>query len=507
MSNDQITAYHGTPHDFDQFDTSKIGTGEGAQSYGHGLYFAESEPVAKGYRDKLSSVSPKALEQYFKPGETIAGYGGKDKVLDYDPQSRVVKVQGIDSRGKLEPHVRTHQTMPDLNEVNAAFKERGLDPHIPGHMYEVHINAHPHHMLDWDKPLSEQPHITSKVMTPELIDQINRYRAGWKLGDIKPNFSNLTGEDLYAHLSQPVSGQKGNDKAASKHLSNLGIHGIRYLDAGSRNAQGDPTHNYVVFDHNRVSVKRKYAQGGDVEAYGDGGSTHEPHQRAEEQGYSIKGYHFTRGPKAQSIAKSKQFDPYLSEGGENATFFWDNPQAAHDWAHFAGGVDPNKPQEKMTPNELDRLSRFAPSMLPVRIHPGKHTIVNWPEAVGFHHYASHAMKKLIQNARSEGYDTIRIKNMREGDVEDELGKDLETPHDQIAVLNPAMIRSEFAQFDPARQHENDIGARKGGTIDRENVDYKKMPHSRIVEHALGKISAPLPALDPHLMAAIAGRRS
>jgi hypothetical protein len=263
------------------------------------------------------------------------------------------------------------------------------------------------------------------------------------------------------------------------------------------------------------AIRRAYKKGGKVEgsiwhekdAYGDGGTTHEPHQRAEEQGYSIKGYHFTRGPKAQSIAKSKQFDPYLSEGGENATFFWDNPQAANDWAHFSGGVDPNKPQEKMTPNELDRLSRFAPSIFPVRIHPGKHTVVNWPEATGLHSYDNVKMKKLIQNARNEGYDTVRIKNMREGDVEHELEKYPETPHDQIAVLNPNVIRSEFAQFDPARQHENDIGARKGGTINKENVDYKNMPHSPIVEHVLNKISAPLPALDPHFLAAIAGRRS
>jgi hypothetical protein len=442
-------------------------------------------------------------------------------------------------------------------------------------------------------------------------------------------------ERLTSPLAYKLTGGEGQ-KSASDFLQSIGIHGIRYLDAGSRNAQGDPTHNYVVFDHNRVSVKRKYAQGGDVEAYGDGGETSEfdpdqkynghishikylpthaiehsrmagevhfvsddvarnmdysepvettafrynhnhdehvpsvilsnghhrlaaakqmgvpylpvtvyaqnakghklnalkalsdkiernlsnlditkseggdvegykPHQRAEEQGYSIKGYHFTRGPKAQSIAKSKQFDPYLSEGEENATFFWDNPQAANDWAHFRGGVDPNKPQEKMTSNELDRLSRVAPSMFPVRIHPGKHTVVNWPEATGLHSYDNVKMKKLIQNARNEGYDTIRIKNMREGDVEHELENYLETPHDQIAVLNPAMIRSEFAQFDPARQHENDIGARKGGTIDRENVDYKKIPHSPIVEHALGKIGAPLPASMP-LIGSLTGRR-
>ena len=43
-----IRAFHGSPHDFDKFDVSKIGTGEGAQAYGHGLYFAENEGVAKG---------------------------------------------------------------------------------------------------------------------------------------------------------------------------------------------------------------------------------------------------------------------------------------------------------------------------------------------------------------------------------------------------------------------------------------------------------------------------
>ena len=41
-----IRAYHSSPHDFDKFDLAKIGTGEGAQVYGHGLYFAESPAVS-----------------------------------------------------------------------------------------------------------------------------------------------------------------------------------------------------------------------------------------------------------------------------------------------------------------------------------------------------------------------------------------------------------------------------------------------------------------------------
>jgi hypothetical protein len=43
-----IRAYHGSPHSFDKFSTSQIGTGEGAQAYGRGLYFAEREKTAEG---------------------------------------------------------------------------------------------------------------------------------------------------------------------------------------------------------------------------------------------------------------------------------------------------------------------------------------------------------------------------------------------------------------------------------------------------------------------------
>src|SRR3990167_1126141 len=48
-----VTVFHGSPHEFSAFDASKIGTGEGAQAYGHGLYFAENIGVAKGYHDAL----------------------------------------------------------------------------------------------------------------------------------------------------------------------------------------------------------------------------------------------------------------------------------------------------------------------------------------------------------------------------------------------------------------------------------------------------------------------
>lgn len=53
--------YHGSPHDFEEFSTSAIGTGEGAAAYGWGLYFAEDPAIAGHYFDTLSG-EPQILE-------------------------------------------------------------------------------------------------------------------------------------------------------------------------------------------------------------------------------------------------------------------------------------------------------------------------------------------------------------------------------------------------------------------------------------------------------------
>ena len=183
---------------------------------------------------------------------------------------------------------------------------------------------------------------------------------------------------------------------------------------------------------------------------------HEPHKRAEEQGYSIKGYHFTRGNLAQNIAKTGKFDPTRSfSPDEEATFFWTHPEAANEWAKLHGsGIHP-----PTTPMAEDALNRRSPVIMPVRINPRKHLDVNWLEhsqnLQSPEYYNPQLMGNLINHAKRNGYDTMRIRNMSEG---------MSQPHDQIAVLNPSVIRSEFAQFNPERQHENDIGAHTGGYI-------------------------------------------
>ena len=56
----------------------------------------------------------------------------------------------------------------------------------------------------------------------------------------------------------------GDREKVSKDLANLGVPGIKYLDAGSRGKNENPTRNYVVFNHDHVKVRRKYMRGGAV---------------------------------------------------------------------------------------------------------------------------------------------------------------------------------------------------------------------------------------------------
>ena len=57
-----LDVYHGTPHTLPpternplgEFDASKIGTGEGAQAYGYGIYTAEARKTGERYRSQLA---------------------------------------------------------------------------------------------------------------------------------------------------------------------------------------------------------------------------------------------------------------------------------------------------------------------------------------------------------------------------------------------------------------------------------------------------------------------
>ena len=269
-----IRAFHGSPHSFDKFDMSKIGTGEGAQAYGHGLYFAENENIAKSYRETLAG-KPKpisfevggvdAWENYDKlPIETKRGVGELHARLSpyKDPSSPDLLAQT--QRG-LENTIKNYETgaIPmderGYEDVKAALKVltegqfRVRPAETPGSMYEVNINADPNAFLDWDKPLSEQPEAVRKATAAALTDR------GLPLGpDGQPL---MLQRDPRGELVNASLTAFGDAKNTPELLQKHGIPGIKYLDAGSRGA-GDGTRNYVVFDDKLIEIVKKYGIAG-----------------------------------------------------------------------------------------------------------------------------------------------------------------------------------------------------------------------------------------------------
>ena len=218
------TVWHGSPHRFDKFDSSKIGTGEGAQAYGHGLYFADNPAVARSYIS--AGQATKAPD---RATEMVA------RALDASG--------GVDSKARAWLASRL-QTSPV--EFQAMYK-RALDNFDAlkptGTLYRVDLPDDAiARMLDWDAPLSKQPEAVQK-WAGKAFDQ-NFMR--WVREGRVPALADAVGGDLYTMMG------KSPDVAAS--LRTAGVPGIRYLDGGSRGA-GAGTRNYVVLPGNEGLLK------------------------------------------------------------------------------------------------------------------------------------------------------------------------------------------------------------------------------------------------------------
>ena len=227
-----IRAYHGSPHDFDKFDSSRIGTGEGAQAYGHGLYFADNEAVARSYREGLTNKAMPFADAGPSPRKTAWS---------------VVRNSPDQPDAELVPFVRNAWPNASDDELSAAVRDARAQLQ-PGRMYEVNINADPADFLDWDKPLSEQAGVTAKLEASGFTKAPWPY-SGWK----SPSGALVTTQDAESMYRAAGDTKEG----AATALREAGIPGIKYLDQGSR-AAGEGSRNYVVFDDNLISILRKY---------------------------------------------------------------------------------------------------------------------------------------------------------------------------------------------------------------------------------------------------------
>lgn len=219
-STNDMTAYHASPHIFDQFDLSKVGTGEGAAAFGHGLYLSETKKVQDFY------------------------HGQFQRVLDAERGSIRNRIDAL----------KTQMNQPRLDEASW----RGLQKEVGqlqkqletrdwnAQRYEIDIpDSAVEKMMDWDAPIAKQPKV--------IQDMAKKIRNVYG-----PSREYMSGSDFYKNLKVHL----GSDKAASDWLNKNGVPGLRYFDGDSRQATYG-TRNFVIFDDTIPKIKHRGADSKD----------------------------------------------------------------------------------------------------------------------------------------------------------------------------------------------------------------------------------------------------
>jgi hypothetical protein len=254
----ELMAFHGTPHRFaaeegaplGRFRSEKIGSGEGAQAYGYGTYFAEAPGVAKGYQTALSGYSADGKRLPSDIGMIVSNYGGDVTAAIADKQRQIDKWSTRQDRLGEKVAVNIVKGLQDDISKLSALQGKRLES--TGSLYTVDIpDEMIGKMLDWDKPLSQQPKAVQEF-ADKILNDPRRKQAGFTGGKTNAFGEEMTGADFYNTLKATwlFGGEKGGVEAARQ----AGIPGVRYLDAGSRGA-GDGTRNIVVFPGEEDKVK------------------------------------------------------------------------------------------------------------------------------------------------------------------------------------------------------------------------------------------------------------
>lgn len=220
-----MTAYHGSPHKFDKFDSSKIGTGEGAQAYGHGLYLAENRGIGQGYstagllHDKGVKVGDRVIQSR---GTTGTSPSVEDYAVDALVRFDGDKKKAIDWLDDFGSGKQARDWIKKNIEGDKATLEKS------GNLYTVDIpDEQINKMLDWDAPLSEQPEQLAKMVNAGIL---RKAPAPFEDRYVMQNGTMIDPKDNSGALIINQS----KDAEMSNALKAAGIPGIRYLDAGSR---------------------------------------------------------------------------------------------------------------------------------------------------------------------------------------------------------------------------------------------------------------------------------
>ena len=290
--------YHGSGADFDAFDHSHMGEGEGAQAYGWGTYVTEVEGIGKTYANATAHNYNKALrplerkrdsirnslriealeldsargglrvavkakakaeenyEEFLKRREEIEEKYGKhstqyDDYLWNSPYAIAVRAIEHYENEIKERETELHSLQKDLEETRKQIEN--IAKEYPHHLYTVEIpDDNGSNYLDWNgHPAESLLKDVGSFLESEGFERVQdnpvRYEKGESTVVLNPN---ATGADLYAELREAL----GSDKKASQALAELGCIGIKYPADNMRGGREDGAKNYVIFNENDAKI-------------------------------------------------------------------------------------------------------------------------------------------------------------------------------------------------------------------------------------------------------------
>lgn len=283
------SAWHGSPHDFDEFDLGAIGTGEGNQVHGWGLYFAKDKKVSDLYRRELSLIHDVDKGTLFKVDvpdtKTMIDEQQSLNVLSKETKQNLNAAINALPEQEKEVFINEYTNSPlfnhfakkEINELGSDFdrldteynllKDKYLDKYIEGDINTITQRAINRlaEKYNIDLKALKENHNSIKDIKNQLdtmwFNAFTEYGMASKKykeiywGKYKEDFSTLlndsgiNGKDFYMALSKAL----GGTKQASEYLNKYGIKCITYV--GEQDGRC-----YVVFDDKAIKVIEKYNQ-------------------------------------------------------------------------------------------------------------------------------------------------------------------------------------------------------------------------------------------------------
>ena len=256
------TAWHGSPYDFEHFDLGAMGSGEGRQVHGWGLYFAKDRKISEGYKDFLKNLRSTVVID----GKKFVGY--KNGFRDEDgnrPSDKKLRfaLLNLSLEGSREKAIQR------VSELARTSKGTGFEEDYAGalkilkdsqtasverpeaKLYEVDIPDNDV-LLDEDKFLQDQPKKVKKAIADYYRSRPDSYSAP---EDDSLKGSTTTGESFYKDVvfQMKREGSTNPKRDASLLLNSLGIKGVTY--EGNKDGRC-----FVVFDDKAISIIDKYNQ-------------------------------------------------------------------------------------------------------------------------------------------------------------------------------------------------------------------------------------------------------